>query len=194
MRLKSPADLQRKRQQIISLRDSSRHCVTICSGTDCHAYASEKTALAFVEGIKSNSLEGKVYIRRSGCHGFCERGPIVVIFPEEICYLGVKPEDVSEIVSTTLMGKGLVDRLLYKDGIGEKVVHEGEIPFYKHQTRIVFGNNRLIDPKNIDDYIALGGYSALTKALFEMNPDDVIEMVKRANLRGRGGGVVSLPE
>ncbi len=188
MRLKSPADLQKKRQQIISLRDSSRHCVTICSGTACNAYASEKTALAFVEEIKSNGLEGKVDIRRTGCHGFCERGPIVVIFPEEICYLGVKPDDVSEIVSTTLMGKGLVDRLLYKDGNGEKVVHEGEIPFYKYQTRIVFGNNRLIDPKNIDDYIALGGYSALTKALFEMNPDDVMQMVKQANLRGRGGG------
>jgi NADH-quinone oxidoreductase subunit F len=144
--------------------------------------------LAFVEEIKINGLEGKVDIRRTGCHGFCERGPIVVIFPEEICYLGVKPEDVSEIVSTTLMGKGLVDRLLYKDGNGEKVVHEGEIPFYKYQTRIVFGNNRLIDPKNIDDYIALGGYSALTQALFQMNPDDVMQMVKRANLRGRGGG------
>jgi NADH-quinone oxidoreductase subunit F len=144
--------------------------------------------LAFVEEIKSSGLKGKVDIRRTGCHGFCERGPIVVIFPEEICYLGVKPEDVSEIVSTTLMGKGLVDRLLYKDSNGEKVVHEGDIPFYKNQTRIVFGNNRLIDPKNIDDYIALGGYDALTKALFEMSPDDVMEMVKRANLRGRGGG------
>jgi NADH-quinone oxidoreductase subunit F len=86
------------------------------------------------------------------------------------------------------MGKGLVDRLLYKDSNGEKVVHEGDIPFYKNQIRIVFGNNRLIDPKNIDDYIALGGYDALTKALFEMSPDDVMEMVKRANLRGRGGG------
>ena len=188
MRLKTPADLQRKRQQIISLRDSKRHCVTICSGTACHAYASEKTALAFVEEIRNNGLDGKVDVRRTGCHGFCERGPIVVIFPEEICYLGVKPEDASEIVSTTLKGKGLVDRLLYKDGNGEKVVHEGEIPFYKHQTRIVFGNNRLIDPKNIDDYIALGGYSALTKALFEMSPDDVMQMVKSANLRGRGGG------
>ncbi|KAF5437908.1 NADH-quinone oxidoreductase subunit F, partial [Candidatus Methanophagaceae archaeon] len=144
--------------------------------------------MAFVEEIKNNGLEGKVDVRRTGCHGFCERGPIVVIFPEEICYLGVKPEDASEIVSTTLKGKGLVDRLLYKDGNGEKVVHEGEIPFYKHQTRIVFGNNRLIDPKNIDDYIALGGYSALTKALFEMSPDDVMQMVKSANLRGRGGG------
>jgi len=187
-RLKSPAELARTRQQIISRRDPSKPCITICSGTACHAYASEKTATAFVDQIERNGLKDKVDIRRTGCHGFCERGPIVVIFPEEVCYLGVKPNDIPEIISTTLVGKELVDRLLYEDSNGERVVHEGEIPFYKHQSRIVFGNNRLIDPKSIDDYIALGGYSALAKALFEMSPEEVVETVKRANLRGRGGG------
>jgi NADH-quinone oxidoreductase subunit F len=187
-RLKSPAELARTRQQIISRRDPSKPCITICSGTACHAYASEKTATAFVDEIERNGLKDKVDIRRTGCHGFCERGPIVVIFPEEVCYLGVKPNDIPEIISTTLVGKELVDRLLYEDSNGERVVHEGEIPFYKHQSRIVFGNNRLIDPKSIDDYIALGGYSALAKALFEMSPEEVVETVKRANLRGRGGG------
>ncbi len=187
-RLKSPADLARTRQQIISRRDPSKPCITICSGTACHAYASEKTATAFVDEIERNGLKDKVDIRRTGCHGFCERGPIVVIFPEEVCYLGVKPNDIPEIISTTLVGKELVDRLLYEDSNGERVVHEGEIPFYKHQSRIVFGNNRLIDPKSIDDYIALGGYSALSKALFEMSPEEVVETVKRASLRGRGGG------
>lgn len=187
-RLKSPADLARTRQQIISRRDPAKPCITICSGTACHAYASEKTATAFVDEIERNGLKGKVDIRRTGCHGFCERGPIVVIFPKEVCYLGVKPNDIPEIISTTLVGKELVDRLLYEDSNGERVVHEGEIPFYKHQSRIVFGNNRLIDPKSIDDYIALGGYSALSKALFEMSPEEVVETVKRASLRGRGGG------
>ena len=187
-RLKSPADLDRTRQQIISRRDPAKPCITICSGTACHAYASEKTATAFVDEIERNGLKDKVDIRRTGCHGFCERGPIVVIFPEEVCYLGVKPNDIPEIISTTLVGKELVDRLLYEDSNGERVVHEGEIPFYKHQSRIVFGNNRLIDPKSIDDYIALGGYSALSKALFEMSPEEVVETVKRASLRGRGGG------
>jgi len=187
-RLKSPADLARTRQQIISQRDPSKPCVTICSGTACHAYASEKTASAFVSEIERNGLKGKVDIRRTGCHGFCEQGPIVVIFPEEVCYLGVKPNDVPEIASKTLVGKELVGRLLYKDGKGKRIVHEGDIPFYKHQSRIVFGNNRLIDPKSIDDYIALGGYSAIAKALFEMSPEEVLETVKRANLRGRGGG------
>ena len=188
IKLKSAADLAGVRQQLLSQRDPSKPCITICSGTACHAYASEKTATAFVSEIERNGLKGKVDIRRTGCHGFCERGPIVVIFPEEICYLGVKPEDVPEIVSKTLVGKELVNRLLYKDGKGKRVVHEGEIPFYKHQSRIVFGNNRLIDPKSIEDYIAIGGYSALSKALFKMSPDEVLETVKRANLRGRGGG------
>ncbi|HUU63604.1 MAG TPA: NADH-quinone oxidoreductase subunit NuoF [Dehalococcoidia bacterium] len=188
IKLKSAADLAGVRQQLLSQRDPSKPCITICSGTACHAYASEKTATAFVSEIERNGLKGKVDIRRTGCHGFCERGPIVVIFPEEICYLGVKPEDVPEIVSTTLMENRLVNRLLYDDSNGGKIVREGEIPFYKHQSRIVFGNNRLIDPKSIEDYIAIGGYSALSKALFKMSPDEVVETVKRANLRGRGGG------
>ncbi|MCK4242014.1 MAG: NADH-quinone oxidoreductase subunit NuoF [Dehalococcoidia bacterium] len=188
-RLKSSADLEKTRQQILSQRDPSKSCVTICSGTGCHAYGCEKVSQAFVDEIERNGLQGKVDVRRTGCHGFCERGPLVVIFPEEICYLRVKPEDVPEIVSQTLVEKKVVERLLYMDPVtGQKIVHEGEIPFYKHQSRIVFGNNRLIDPKSIEDYIALGGYSALAKALFEMSPEDVLETVKRANLRGRGGG------
>jgi len=185
-RLNSAADLERLRQEILAQRDPNKPCVTICSGTGCHAYGSEKVAEAFIKEIQRNGLQEKVDIRRTGCHGFCERGTIVVIFPEEICYLRVKPEDIPEIISKTLEGK-LVDRLLYEDGTGQKVVHEGEIPFYKHQSRIVFGSNRFIDPKNINDYIARGGYSALAKVLF-MAPEQVLEEVKRANLRGRGGG------
>ena len=185
-RLKSAADLERLKQEILAQRDPNKPCVTICSGTGCHAYGSEKVAEAFVKEIQRNDLQEKIDIRRTGCHGFCERGTIVVIFPEEICYLRVKPEDIPEIISKTLEGK-VVDRLLYEDGSGQKVVHEGEIPFYKHQSRIVFGNNRFIDPKNINDYIARGGYSALAKVLF-MTPEQVLEEVKRANLRGRGGG------
>ncbi|GAH64296.1 unnamed protein product, partial [marine sediment metagenome] len=112
----------------------------------------------------------------------------MVIFPEEICYLRVKLEDIPEIVSTTLVEGNVVDRLLYEDGDGHKIVHEGDIPFYKHQSRIVFGNNRFIDPTSIEDYIARGGYSALAKALSDMTPDEVLNEVKKANLRGRGGG------
>ena len=187
-RLKSPAELEKKRQQILSQRDSRKPCITICSGTGCHALGSDKVYQTLVNEISGNGLQSKLDIRRTGCHGFCERGPVVVIFPEEICYLGVKPTDVPEIISATLDGKGYVDRLLYQDASGEKIAHEGEIPFYKYQQRIVFGSNRLIDPKSIEDYIALGGYSALARVLFEMSPEEVLETVKRANLRGRGGG------
>jgi NADH-quinone oxidoreductase subunit F len=187
-RLKSPADLERWRQKLISARDPSKPCVTICSGTACHAYASERTADAFAQEIEKRGLKDKVTIRRTGCHGFCERGPIVVIMPDETCYLSVKPEDVPDIVDQTLVGGKLVERLLYRGEDGKRVAREGEIPFYKHQSRIVFGNNRLIDPKSIDDYLVLGGYAGLSKALFEMSPEQVLETVKRANLRGRGGG------
>lgn len=187
--IKSPADLERVREEIIAKRDPSKPCVTICAGTGCHAYASERVSAAFEDEIKKQGLEAKVDLRRTGCHGFCEKGPLVVIFPDEICYLQVTPRDVPEIISQTIVQNKVVDRLLYTDpNTGEKAVHEYEIPFYKNQTRLVFGNNSKIDPKSIDDYIALGGYSALAKALFSMTSEQVIEEVKKANLRGRGGG------
>jgi NADH-quinone oxidoreductase subunit F len=188
LRLGSPRDLKELRKDILAKRDPTKLCVTICSGTGCHAYGSEEVYESFVSEIQKNGLQEKVDIRRTGCHGFCERGTVVVIFPEEICYLRVKPDDIPEIVATTLVGRKVVERLLYEDEDGQKIVHEGDIPFYKHQSRTVFGNNRFIDPKNIEDYIALGGYSALAKVLSEMTPEAVLGEVKKANLRGRGGG------
>lgn len=188
MRLSAPSDLVELRKDILSRRDPTKLCVTICSGTGCHAYGSEEVYESFVSEIQKKGLQKKVGIRRTGCHGFCERGTIVVVFPEEICYLHVKPDDIPEIVATTLTERKVVERLLYEDQDGQKIVQEGDIPFYKHQSRIVFGNNRFIDPKNMEDYIALGGYSALAKALSEMTPELVLDEVKKANLRGRGGG------
>lgn len=187
-KLRSPADLEKKREQILSQRDPNKPCVTICSGTGCHVLGSDKVAEAFVSEISKNGLTAKVDVRRTGCHGFCERGPVVVMFPEGACYLGVKPADVPDVVSRTLGDKQLVERLLYKDSAGKTIAHERDIPFYKFQSRIVFGNNTRIDPKSIDDYIALGGYSALAKALFKMSPEEVLGEVKKSNLRGRGGG------
>jgi NADH-quinone oxidoreductase subunit F len=187
-RLNSAADLEELRKDILAHRDPKKPCVTVCSGTGCHAYGCQGVAIAFENEIKSRNLEKKVDVRKTGCHGFCERGTVVIILPDEICYLHVKPDDVSEIVQKTLIEKKTVDRLLYQDSDGKKLVSESEIPFYKHQSRIIFGNNRFIDPKNIEDYIALGGYGALSKALFEMTPERVLGEVKDANLRGRGGG------
>ncbi|MGB6874326.1 MAG: NADH-ubiquinone oxidoreductase-F iron-sulfur binding region domain-containing protein [Dehalococcoidia bacterium] len=187
-RLSSPAELEERRQKILSKRDPNKPCITICSGTGCHAYGSEKVNAALEKEVKKQGLKAEVDIRRTGCHGFCERGTLVVIYPEEICYVNVQPEDAAEVVRSAKENK-VIDRLLYVDPTtGEKVIHESEIPFYKYQNRIVFGNNRRIDPRSIDDYIALGGYSALSKALSQMTPEEVMEEVKRSGLRGRGGG------
>ena len=187
-RLKSATELERFRREILAARDPNKPCVTICSGTGCHAYGCEKVSQAFVRELKSRGLQGKVDLRRTGCHGYCERGTIVVIFPEEICYLRVQPEDVPEIIATTLIEKKLVDRLLYQDEEGQKIVHEGEIPFYKHQERTVFGSNLFIDPRSIEDYLAIDGYSALVKVLCSMQPEEIIGEIKGSGLRGRGGG------
>ncbi|MBN2075307.1 MAG: 4Fe-4S binding protein [Dehalococcoidales bacterium] len=188
VKVKSREDLEKIRKDILEKRDSAKLTVTICSGTGCRAYGSENVYDAFNDEIAKQGLEDKVTMRSTGCHGFCERGTIVVIFPEEICYLRVKPEDVPEIISETLLNGKIIDRLLYEDENGQKLTHESDIPFYKLQNRIVFGNNKFVDPKNIEDYLALGGYSALSKVLSGMTPEQVVEEVKKANLRGRGGG------
>jgi NADH:ubiquinone oxidoreductase subunit F (NADH-binding)/(2Fe-2S) ferredoxin len=187
-RLDSLKTFESFRQDLVAGRDPQKTYITICSGTGCHALHSDKVSQAFEQALEKNGLSGKVGIRRTGCHGFCERGAIVSIFPRDVCYLKVKPDDVPEIVSKTLLENQIVDRLLYEDDNGQKVMHEKDIPFYKSQNSIILGNNRYVDPQNIDDYIALGGYSALAKAFFQMNPELVLEEVKKSKLRGRGGG------
>jgi NADH-quinone oxidoreductase subunit F len=186
---KSPEDLESLRESVNKTRDPERLCITVCSGTGCHAYGCEKVTQAFVEEIRNRDLQGKVDIRTTGCHGFCERGPIVVIHPQEVFYQRVKVEDVPDVVSETILKKNIVDRLLYVDpNTGKKITCEKNVPFYKKQRRIIFGNNALIDPNSIEDYIALGGYTALSKVLGEMEPLEVIDVIKKSGLRGRGGG------
>ncbi len=190
-RINSPAELETLRKDILSKRDPQKPCVAVCTGTGCLALGAAKVVTAFKEEIKKKGLRKKVDVvdlRETGCPGFCERGPIVVIYPEETCYLQVQPADAEEIVSQTVLAKKVVDRLLYVDPItGEKIVRESEIPFYKNQMRHLIGNNIKIDPKSIEDYLAVGGYSALVKALGQMTPEQVVELVKDSNLRGRGG-------
>jgi len=188
-KLNSPAELEELRKGILSKRAPDKPCITICAGTGCLALGSDRVISAFEEEIEKQALKTKVDVRGTGCPGFCEKGPIVVIYPEEICYVGVTPEDAPEIVSQTAVGKKVIDRLLYTNpNTGEKAVHEYEIPFYKNQMRLLLGNNIKIDPKSIDDYLALGGYSALVKVLSQMTPEQVLEEVKKSNIRGRGGG------
>jgi NADH-quinone oxidoreductase subunit F len=188
-RVNSAAELEELRKDILSRRDPDKPCITLCSGTACHASGSTEVAASIEEEIKKQRLTDKVDFRRTGCHGFCEKGPIIVIHPEKICYMQIEPKDVPEIISQTIKEKKVVERLLYTDpATNEKIVHESDIPFYKNQERIVFGSNGEIDPTNINDYLALGGYSGLAKALSEMTPEQVLEEVKKSNLRGRGGG------
>jgi NADH-quinone oxidoreductase subunit F len=188
-RVTSPDELERLRHEILSREDPNKPCISICAGAGCLASGASEVIAAFRAEIQKQGLMAEVNTKGTGCPGFCERGPVVVIYPEEICYLQVKPEDVSEVVSETIREKKVVDRLLYVDpATGEKATHEGDISFYRNQQRNVIGNNIKIDPKNIDDYLAVGGYSALTKVLSGMTPEQVLEEVKKANLRGRGGG------
>ncbi len=188
-RISSPGELEKVRQDILSRRDPSKPCISVCAGTGCLASGASEVIAAFEAEIEKQGLKAKVNTKGTGCPGFCERGPVVVIYPEEICYLQVKPEDVPEIVSQTIREKKVVDRLLYVDPTsGQKATHESDIPFYKNQVRNVIGNNIKIDPKSIDDYLSLGGYSALAKVLSRMTSEQVLEEVKKSNLRGRGGG------
>jgi len=176
------------REEISESRKRRKTCITVCGGTGCHAYGCLKVAQAFEDEIRNQRLQDSVDVRTTGCHGFCERGPIVVIQPDGVFYQRIKLKDIKEVIAETIVGKKIIDRLLYVDPrTQEKIVHEKNVPFYKKQKRIIFGNNGFIDPTDIKDYIALDGYRALTKILFDMTSEEVIEEIKASGLRGRGG-------
>jgi NADP-reducing hydrogenase subunit HndC len=187
-KLNSVAELEALRKEIKSKRDPNKLCIALCSGTACVASGCQSVSEAFEEELAKQGLADEIDFKRTGCHGFCERGPLAVIYPEEICYTQVQPEDAAEIVKST-KEKKIVERLLYVDPVtGKKIKREPDIPFYKNQQRFVFGPNRWIDPRSIEDYLYIGGYSALSKALFEMGPEKVLAEINKADLRGRGGG------
>ena len=188
-RINSPAELEEFRNAILAKRDPKKPCIAICAGAGCIASGAGEVIEAFRAEIEKQGIDAAVDIKGTGCPGFCERGPVVVIHPEEICYLQVKPEDVPEILGETIQNNKVVERLLYEDpNTGEKAVHETDIPFYGNQVRNLICNNIKIDSKSLEDYLAIGGYSALSKALTEMSDEDVLQEVKKSNLRGRGGG------
>jgi NADH:ubiquinone oxidoreductase subunit F (NADH-binding)/(2Fe-2S) ferredoxin/Pyruvate/2-oxoacid:ferredoxin oxidoreductase delta subunit len=188
-RLNSPADLEILRKNILEKRDPKKPAATLCISTGCEALGAKDVLKAFREEFKKQGLEGKVDIKETGCLGFCEKGPRVVLYPEDIAYFKVQASDVQEIVSKTLLNKEVIERLFYADPItGERARHLSDVPFYKYQQRLLMYNNAKVDPKKIDDYIALDGYKALVKALFQMTPEQVLEEVEKSRLRGRGGG------
>jgi NADH:ubiquinone oxidoreductase subunit F (NADH-binding)/(2Fe-2S) ferredoxin/Pyruvate/2-oxoacid:ferredoxin oxidoreductase delta subunit len=167
--------------------------VRVCIGTGCAARGSQEVYDLFRKAAKKAAASGgkavSVEAKCVGCHGLCERGPIVVVDPGNILYQRVAASDVEEIFTTTVLGGAALDRLLYEDpATGRKIRTVDEIPFYKAQKRIVLAENGRIDPTRIDDYIAAGGYAALAKALTSMTPESVIDEVEKSGLRGRGGG------
>jgi len=189
VRLESPEALANLREELQRERATETTVISICAGSGCRALGSAELIQAFREAIAAADLTTEVRTQSNGCHGFCERGLICVIRPAGIFYQRVKPKDVPEIVERTLEQGEVIDRLLYKHPeTGERIVHERDIPFYARQQRLLMSQNALIDPLNINDFIAAGGYAALAKALFTLEPTEVIDEVKRAGLRGRGGG------
>jgi NADH:ubiquinone oxidoreductase subunit F (NADH-binding)/(2Fe-2S) ferredoxin/Pyruvate/2-oxoacid:ferredoxin oxidoreductase delta subunit len=188
-RLRSLDDLDHYRQTLLSGRAAHTRCISVCAGTGCLARGASAVINAIRTEVEKQGLTAGVEIKATGCPGYCQGGPLVVIYPEAVCYLGVTPEDVPEIISETVVGNRVVERLVYSDPhSGEKASREADIPYYKYQERTLLFSNTLIDSRSIDDYLFINGYSALSKALFQMTAEGVVEEVKKSKLRGRGGG------
>jgi len=165
-----------------------RSHVLVCGGTGCTSSGSQQIIEAFEREIKANDLENEVAVVRTGCHGLCALGPIVLVYPEGSFYSMVKAEDVPEIVSEHLLKGRVVTRLLYDETVQEaEVIPLAETGFYKKQKRVALRNCGVINPENIDEYIAVDGYQALGKVLTEMTPEQVIDTILASGLRGRGG-------
>ncbi|QUH18556.1 NuoF family protein [Alkaliphilus sp. B6464] len=166
-----------------------KYNVMICGGTGCLSSESKKVKKNFELIIKARKYEDKVQVIETGCFGFCEQGPIVKVEPDNIFYVRVGPKDVKDIVDEHIVQGKQVERLLYEEPITNKRIgRQLEIPFYQKQIRIALKNCGLINPEDIYEYIALGGYKALGKVLTEMTRDEVIDVIKKSGLRGRGGG------
>lgn len=182
--------LKNYKEKIKASHNEDLPTVLICFGTGCQANGSVKVAEAFTSEIEKQGLKVNVDIgfKTTGCHGYCENGPLVALLPKDILYLKVKPKDIPEIVEKSIKADGIVDRLIYKDvNTKEAIAEYKSIPFYKHQQRIALRNIGNIDPADIDDYLLHGGYQGLANAL-AMNPEDIISEIEASGLRGRGGG------
>ncbi len=162
--------------------------ILVCMGTGCISGGAEDSLYSLREEIEKQNLGERFQVKQTGCHGFCQRGPLVVIQPEGTFYSKVTPADVPEIAQSLLPEGKIVERLLYREPVTDKVLpHYTDIPFYHKQQRLVLRNCGSIDPEEIDDYLAAGGYEALKKALFQMSREQVIEEIKGSALRGLGG-------
>ena len=177
-------------EQCCGLAAGTKHLqILICGGTGCKASASHVIAEKLQQALEKNKITDQVNVITTGCFGFCEKGPIVKIIPDNTFYTQVTPEDAEEIVSEHIIGGRKIERLLYVDPKTEKAVSDSKhMDFYRKQMRIALRNCGFIDPENIEEYIGLNGYRALADSLLNGTPEAVIEEIKRSGLRGRGGG------
>lgn len=186
-KLKTIEEFLEFKQEIINNIDKNKPCIRICM-TGCRAYGSTDVSNALKQELKSQNLTEKIEIRETGCLGFCAKAPVMVIDPEGIFYQQVTPEDAGRIINETIINKKIIDDLVYTDPVsGIKYPYMNEIPFYKGQLRRVLDNCGKIDPKDIKQYISRDGYSAFIKMLSYMTSDEVIDVVEKSGLRGRGG-------
>jgi len=186
-KLKSPNELSALRKKICGERAKQKKTIVrVCSGTGCRASGAQKVVEAFKAEAVKQGIDFE--IKPTGCQGLCEKGPLVIVEPLNVFYQKVDPFDVSKIIDLTINRGKVIERLQVVDSVtGELAVKEEEISFYGKQQRVVLRNCGHVDPVNIEDYIAAGGYEALAKVLNDMTPEEVIEEVKKSNLRGRGG-------
>lgn len=196
--IKSRKDLQNLREAMTKAYTSQTSKIIVCGGTGCVAGGSLKIYENLKAQMENNGLnvevslekephDNSIGLKKSGCHGFCEMGPLVRIEPQGWLYTKVKADDCNEIVEKTIKKGECVDRLAYR--IGDEIYRKQEkIPFYKQQTRVVLEHCGKIDADSINEYIAIGGYEAFEKALFDMQPDDIVSEISLSMLRGRGGG------
>jgi NADH:ubiquinone oxidoreductase subunit F (NADH-binding)/(2Fe-2S) ferredoxin/ferredoxin len=180
--------LEKYRGKLLSSRKPQETQVLVCGGPGCLPMGSEDVAAAFKSQMKKRGLKGKVVLKESGCQGMCARAVKVMIRPQEITYQHVTAEDVPLIVEETLMNARIVDKFCYQEADGAIKAHKSKVPFYQGQLPIVLSRMDLIDPASLDDYLAAGGYQAVSKVFGGMTPEAVIDALERSGLRGRGGG------
>jgi len=188
LRLSSIEELRELRNVLSDGIDENKPCIVVCAGTACQASGSNGVVRVVKRHIIEKGLVGKVALRVTGCHGFCEMGPFILTEPQQAFYTQVRLDDIPRIIDA-LLSDEYIEELLYKDPTtGEKYYRRDDIPFFRNQQRSILSTNQKIDPIRVYDYISQGGYSALDTVLSKGDPQWVVQEVKRSGLRGRGGG------
>ncbi len=187
-KLKSIRDLSNLREKLKKEQKTERQTVVVCRGQGCETFGGSELYKALGQGIKERGLEKEVFLKKTGCQGLCEKGPLVTLWPTNIFYQKIKEKDAEKIIDETIVKGDVIQKFLYTDlQTRTKVKFQQEVPFYKKQYRLVLRLNGVVDQTSIYDYIANSGYSALEEVLENMSPEQVIKEVADSGLRGRGG-------